>query len=50
MIATAVSSTLSDSGARLPSRARMPSAKAMSVAAGIAQPLSVAGWFQFSRA
>ena len=38
MMAMAVSSSFSDAGTRLPSSASTPSAKAMSVAAGIAQP------------
>ena len=43
MIAMVTSSSLSCGGARAPSKARMPSAKAMSVAAGIAQPGASAG-------
>ena len=38
MMATAVRNTFSDSGTRLPKSERMASAKAMSVAAGMAQP------------
>ena len=40
--------TLSEEGALLPTKARMPSANAMSVAAGMAQPPSVSGVPQFS--
>ena len=43
MMATAVKKTLSDAGTRLPSRTRMPRAKAMSVAMGIPQPRSATG-------
>ena len=43
MMATAVKNTFNDAGTRLPSNTTMPSAKAMSVAAGIAHPCSVAG-------
>ena len=39
MIATAVRKTFSDAGTREPSSITMPRAKAMSVAAGMAQPL-----------
>ncbi len=42
MMATAVRNTFSDAGTREPSSMTMPSAKAMSVAAGIAQPRSAA--------
>jgi len=38
MIARAVRKIFSEAGTREPSRARTPRAKAMSVAAGIAQP------------
>ena len=40
MIATAVRNTFSEAGTREPSSIRMPSAKAMSVAVGMAQPRS----------
>ena len=43
MIAIASSSTFSAIGTRLPSIARMPRAKAMSVAAGMAHPARFAG-------
>ena len=43
MIATAVRKTFSEAGTRLPSSMTMPIAKAMSVAAGIAQPCSATG-------
>ena len=42
-IATVVRNSFSDAGARLPSQASTPIAKAMSVAAGIAQPRNAAG-------
>ena len=42
-MATVVRNSLSDAGARLPSKASTPIAKAMSVAAGIAQPRASAG-------
>jgi hypothetical protein len=38
MMATAVKKIFSEGGTRLPSSTRMPSANAISVAAGIAQP------------
>ena len=40
MMATAVRKTLSEGGTREPSSMTMPRAKAMSVAAGMAQPRS----------
>ncbi|MDF2598949.1 MAG: hypothetical protein K0Q54_1772 [Methylobacterium brachiatum] len=40
-MATALRKIFSETGTRLPSSARTPSAKAMSVAAGIAQPRRV---------
>ena len=43
MIASASRKIFSSAGARGPSSVRTPSAKAMSVAVGIAQPRSVAG-------
>jgi hypothetical protein len=43
MMASAVRNTLSEVGTREPRSDRTPSAKAMSVAAGIAHPLAVAG-------
>ena len=43
MMATAVRKIFSATGTRLPSRIRMPSANAMSVAAGMAQPRSATG-------
>ena len=48
MIATAVRNTFSDAGTREPSSIRMPSANAMSVAVGIAQPRSATGSARFS--
>ena len=45
-MASVVRNTFSASGTRLPSAASTPSEKAMSVAAGIAQPLSVEGSLQ----
>ena len=42
-IASVSKNTFNDTGARLPTSARIPSAKAMSVAAGMAQPLIVSG-------
>ena len=49
-MARAVRNTFSDTGTRDPSSASTPSAKAMSVAAGIAQPRSVSGEDQFTAA
>ena len=43
MMASAVRKTFSDAGTRLPSSDSTPSAKAMSVAVGIAQPRSACG-------
>ncbi len=48
-MASVVRKTFSVSGTRLPRAASTPSEKAMSVAAGIAQPLSVAGSLQLMR-
>ena len=45
-MASVVRKTFRASGTRLPSAASTPSEKAMSVAAGIAQPLSVEGSLQ----
>ena len=42
MMAKAVRKTFSEAGTRLPSSDKTPSAKAMSVAVGIAQPDSAA--------
>ena len=47
MMASAVRKILSETGTREPNRARTPSANAMSVAVGIAQPRKVAGVLAF---
>ena len=44
--ATVVKNTFSDSGTRLPSSDKTPSENAMSVAAGMAQPLTATGSLQ----
>ncbi len=46
-MATAVRKILRDAGTRVPSIATAAMAKAMSVAAGMAQPLSAIASFQF---
>jgi len=50
MMASATRKTLSEAGTRRPSSASTPSAKAMSVAEGIAQPRRVSGVPIFSPA
>ena len=50
IIAKAVKNTFSERGTLLPKRDNTPSEKAISVAEGMAQPLSVAVSFMFQKA